>query len=134
MKGVRHSCAEPKILALGDSLIAAEVDLSIYSLPSVFRACYKFTNICYLFIARTEEPDWLAVTFQAKETTQHVAALLGEFFNELLDQQIREALEIEAGPVRELIVAQAFAEGNLLDVMRDEGNYQEDPLGIGKRR
>src|SRR5215208_6272616 len=99
MEGVRHSCAEPKMLALGDSLIAAEVDLSIYSLQSVFRSCYKFTNSCYLFIARTEEPGWLAVTFQAKVATQNMAVLLGEFFNELLDQQIREALELEAGPV-----------------------------------
>jgi hypothetical protein len=33
--------------------------------------------------------------------------------------------------LRELIVAHAFSDTNLLDPARDDGDYVEDPLGIG---
>jgi hypothetical protein len=33
-----------------------------------------------------------------------------------------------------LIVAQAFSEGNLLDEQRDHGDFESDPLGIGRGR
>lgn len=134
MSGAPESHSEPRVFPHGNSLIAAEVDLSIYTLEAVFRACYKFTSLCYLFLARTEQPNWLIVTFQAKISGESLAHLPGDFFNELIDQQIREILEAEVGPIRELIVAQAFAEGNLLDPLRDEGNYEEDYLGIGRWR
>lgn len=123
----------PRAFALGESLLALEVDLSLYSRQAVLRSCYKFTGRCYVFMAHPEEPGWLAVTFMAKTPESAPRDLVGEFYNELLDQQIREALETEMRPVREMIVAQAFAEGNLLDPLRDEGNYEEDPLGIGLR-
>jgi His-Xaa-Ser system protein HxsD len=133
MDGIRTAKTEPHAVTLGEVLLAIEVDLSLYSLRAVFRACYKFTNHCYLFLSHTEDPAWLAVTLLAKDGTQPACKLAGELYNELLDQQIRETLSLEMGPIRELIVAQAFAEGNLLDSMRDEGNYQEDPLGLGER-
>jgi His-Xaa-Ser system protein HxsD len=133
MDGIRTAKTEPQAVAMGQVLLAVEVDLSLYSLQAVFRACYKFTNHCYLFLSHTEDPGWLAVTLLAKDGNQASHNLAGALYNELLDQQIRETLSLEMGPIRELIVAQAFAEGNLLDSMRDEGNYQEDPLGIGDR-
>lgn len=133
MDGIRTAKTEPQAVTLGRVLLAIEVDLSLYSLQAVFRACYKLTNRCYLFLSYTEDPGWLAVTLLAKEGAEVSCDLAGELYNELLDQQIRETLSLEMGPIRELIVAQAFAEGNLLDSMRDEGNYQEDPLGIGER-
>ncbi len=120
-------------MTVGQVLLAIEIDLSLYSLPAVRRACYKFTDHCYLFLSHTEDPGWLAVTLLAKNREQVLCNLAGELYNELLDQQIRETLSLEMGTIRDLIVAQAFAEGNLLDSMRDEGNYQEDPLGIGER-
>ena len=58
--------------------------------------------------------------------------LTGDFLNELLDQALRERLEAEFGPVRELIVAQAFSEANMLDPVRDDGDYNDDPLSIGR--
>ena len=47
------------------------------------------------------------------------ARAIGEFFNELLDQQIRFSLDAEFAPLRTLIVAQAFSEGNLLPADAD---------------
>ena len=134
MQGVKPSTMEPQAFSLGDSLFAVEIDLSLYSRQVILRACYRLTGRCYVFMAHTKEPGWLTVAFLSKNPETAPRDLAGELYNELLDQQIREALEIEMGPVREMIVAQAFAEGNLLDPLRDEGNYEEDPLGIGGRR
>jgi His-Xaa-Ser system protein HxsD len=132
--GILDSQPEPAVVTFGGTQVALKVDLSIYAIAALRRTAYKFTDRCYLFLARCEDPGWLMVTFGAKDEQQNLAPLLGEFCNELLDQQIRDDLANEAGTIRDLIVAQAFAEGNLLDPQRDEGSYQDDPLGIGEIR
>jgi len=118
----------------GGSTAALVIDLKVYSLEAVLRACYKFTDRCYLLLARSEAGDRLRVFAQAKPPELAIEVLIGEFANELLDQQLRRAIAEEVGPVRELIVAQAFAEGNLLDGDRDDGDYESDARGIGHRR
>lgn len=121
----------PRMLRLGEDL-AFEVDTSIYELDSILRAAYRLTDRCYVFLARDREaPRMVTVYLGAKSTRDDVDALAGELSNELIDQQLRTVLAHEAGPVRELIVAQAFAEGNLLDPERDDGDYRQDPHGIG---
>jgi len=131
---IRDSQPTPVAISLGHNQAALEVDLTIYAERAVSRASYKFTDRCYLLLSRSEQPGWLKVTFGAKHEKQDLGPLLGEFCNELLDQQIRDDLSIEAGPIRDLIVAQAFAEGNLLDPQRDDGSYEDDALGIGTLR
>jgi His-Xaa-Ser system protein HxsD len=118
----------------GGPTAALEIDLGVYALEAVLRACYKFTDRCYLLLARSESQGRLQVFAQTKGPSVSLQAVVGEFANELLDQQLRRAIVEEAGPVRELIVAQAFAEGNLLDQDRDDGDYEADPRGIGRRR
>src|SRR5262245_24880521 len=118
-----------------DQRVALEVDTSIYGLNAVLRASYKFTDRSYVFIDRDESrPGTLIVALMLKDPKSDPTTLLGDFANELLDQQVRESLAREFGDLRTLIVAQAFSEGNLLDPERDEGDYRSDPLGIGKRR
>ncbi len=134
MEGVRESVARPMSLALG-SMIAIELDTSLYGLDAIFRAAYRFTDRCYIFLARVPEASTLVVvTLMAKQPAADLRPLVGELCNELIDQQIRLALAREAGPLRDLIVAQAFAEGNLLDEQRDVGDFESDPLGIGSGR
>lgn len=123
------------VTTAGGPTAAVEIDLGIYCLDAVLRACYAFTDRCYLLLMRGEPPrDRLQVFAQAKRPELDVRVLLGEFANELLDQQLRRAVAEETGAVRELIVAQAFAEGNLLDRDRDDGDYDTDPRGAGRRR
>jgi His-Xaa-Ser system protein HxsD len=133
LEGVVPTPGEPIALALPPGSAALEIDTSIYHQSAVLRACYKLTDRCYFFLARRGEAS-LVVTLLSKSAEGDLSALIGELCNELLDQQLRHELAIEAGPVRELIVAQAFAEGNLLDPQRDEGDYVRDPLGIGEDR
>ena len=51
-----------------------------------------------------------------------------------MEPSVRERLERQFGDVRTLIVAQAFAEGNLLDAAGADEDYVEDPSGIGRPR
>jgi His-Xaa-Ser system protein HxsD len=115
--------------------VALEVDLSIYSLEAIFRAAYKFTDRCYVFLSRDPaQPGTIAAVLAAKNQAADLGAIVGDFANELLDQRLRESLETQFGQVRTLIVAQAFSEGNLLDPIQDDGDYRSDPHGIGGRR
>ncbi len=118
-----------------DSELSIDVDLTLYPITAVMRAAYKFTGQYYVAIRRVpEHPEQRAtVTLAPKEHSRSAdrRMLLGDFQNELIDQSLRDTLEAEFGPLRELIVAQAFADTNLLDPARDDGNYLSDPLGIG---
>jgi His-Xaa-Ser system protein HxsD len=80
------------------------VDATIYSKASIFRACYKFTDRAYIFLSRTEnKPNYILVSITMKQPQDDP------------EKMIQEILELEFGPIRNLIVAQAFSEGNLLD-------------------
>jgi len=109
------------------------VDLSIYTLPAVLRSIYRFSDRCFFFL-RKESAGTVTIHVQNRKADEPADRWLGDLANELLDQQLRQQLGQEAGPLRELIAAQAFAEGNLLDADRDEGDYLRDPLGIGRGR
>ena len=112
---------------------AFEVDTAVYGLEALLRTAYKFTDRCYVFVESIEGSNRVAVAI-APKSSNDLQSILGEFYNELLDQRIRESLAQEYGDLRTMIVAQAFAEGNLLDRNRDDGDYQADPLGICRRR
>jgi His-Xaa-Ser system protein HxsD len=121
-------------MTAGPPAIVVEVDSTIYSESAVMRAAYKFSGLCHVVLSRNGQgPEQLVVSLSLKATQVPLDALTirGDFLNELLDQQLREKLETEFGAIRELILAQAFADTNLLDPNRDEGDYVTDPLGIG---
>jgi len=123
------------IESLENGQLILKVDSTVYSKPCLFRTCYKFTDRCYVFLSRDEDdPKTIITVLSPKAESVDLNQLSGEFFNELLDQQVRDSLSKETGELRNLIVAQAFAEGNLLDESRDEGDYEADPLGISKHR
>jgi His-Xaa-Ser system protein HxsD len=88
--------------------IAYRVDTSLYSREVLFRACYQFTDRCYLFL-HGDEGDAVTVDFRGRSPTADLAAVLGDFANELINQKVREDIARETRVVRELIVAKAFA-------------------------
>lgn len=115
-----------------DSLSIA-VDTAIYSLDALFRVCYAFTDRCYLFLqAKDEIPSVINVRFTRKADDSDLSALAGEFSNALIDQKVRLQISAETKAVRELIVAQAFAEADLIDRSLSESSYVGDPKGISR--
>jgi His-Xaa-Ser system protein HxsD len=114
--------------------VEVSVDTGLHSRRAIFEACYKLTDRAFVTLTRDpKNPSLLIVGFRARQGSLD-PAIAGVFGNELIDQEIRGALDREMAPIRDLIVAQAFAEGNLLDSLREEGDYVEDPLGIGRLR
>jgi len=99
----------------GDGEITFLVDENIYRRSALLRACYWLTDRCYVFISREGE-NFFGVNLRLKKHSgAELQTIAGEFANSLLDFELRAQIDEETTTVRELIVAKAFAEGNLLD-------------------
>jgi His-Xaa-Ser system protein HxsD len=116
------------------SAVALEFDAAIYSPSALLRAGYKLSDRAYVHLARDESSGKLVMNLIPRDAGADLGALAGELTNEALDQRLRELIAAETGAVRELIFAQAFSEGNLLDPNRDDGDYEGDPLGLAAAR
>ena len=139
------SPSPPALQRLNDETILLPVDETVYGLEAIFKTCYLFTDRCYLFLSRLPASS-IAVQIKAKQGGMSLEQVAGEFCNELINQRVRVDIARETGKIRELIVAKALAEGNLLetdlspDVQGSEAvlpagaqdDYRADPLGIGK--
>lgn len=89
------------------------VDTSVFSEDVVFKACYAFTDRCHVQVER-RSLQTLGLLFKPRNVTE-LTWLIGEFRNELISQRVRERISVETKAIRELIVAQAFAEADFLD-------------------
>jgi His-Xaa-Ser system protein HxsD len=131
LTGTRVGCSCHGSLSVLDAAhVAVRVDTSIFSVPAILRASYKLTDRCYAWLDRDDHD--VVVFLLGKTATDDVRPLVGILANELIDQQLREHLEHQFQDVRTVITAQAFAEGNLLDLERDHADYRDDPRGIDK--
>ena len=118
MDGVQRSNAGPRPMVLGKAEAALELDTTLYHREAVLRTAYKLGDRMHAQLAPGEGKNSLRVTLSIK--TGDLEEGVGAFLDELVDQQLRHVLEREMGPLRELIVAQAFAEGDLLWPMEEE--------------
>jgi His-Xaa-Ser system protein HxsD len=89
-----------------------EVTLSkaLYEKEAVFAATYALSGLC----RNTVEParaGYVKVTLEFLDPGQDTrrVEIENKFMNELIDQQLRLDLEKRYGPIRRLIVQQAFA-------------------------
>lgn len=120
----------PWINELSESALGILVDTKIYSFEVLFRTCYVFTDRCYLFLEPSNDPEIIKVRFSSKNADRALAATAAEFCNELINQRVRLNIANETRPIRELIIAQAFAEADLIDRSDSEESYIDDPRGI----
>ncbi len=104
---------------------------SVHPLDVVLRACHAFTATCAVS-ARGAGPGHLAVELAARDANDLPPAIGGEFWNALIDAHLRVRIADETRAIRELLVAQAFCEADLLDRRESEGDEREDPRGIAR--
>ena len=122
-------------MRLGAAHVAVPIDLRLYTVDATIRASYKLTDRCFVLLQHDEEnSERLVAYLVGKSASSDLSAIVLEFQNELIDQQLRVRLEAQFGDVRTLIVAQAFSEGNLVDPVADDGDYRNDALGAGSHR
>lgn len=115
-----------------DDSLTMCVDTAVYSVEALFRVCYVFTDRCYLFLQPQTHSSVIDVRLTRKTTACDIDALSGDFANELISQRVRKDIALETKAVRELIVAQAFAEADFLGRELSEVSYTEDPKGIAQ--
>lgn len=97
----------------GDRAAVLTVSRSVYSRKAVLATAYKFSDR-YAVLVDTDGDDRWALFIVAVDPVD-LRPILAAVVKELADQALREQLEQEFAPVRNLIVAHAFSEGNLLD-------------------
>ena len=92
------------------------IDENLYHKTAVLRACYWFTDRCYLFLERPA-PGLIDVQIRPKlgANAEDVDVVAGEFGNALLDFELRRQIDEQTGRIRELLVAKAVAQVGTLD-------------------
>jgi His-Xaa-Ser system protein HxsD len=98
-----------------DGRVHVEVDLRTYRLVAVQKTAYRFADRCTAVLGApdgTSMPVTLILRAGISENSAVEVARL--FFQELLDQELREHLGEETRPVRALILAQAFSKTDLV--------------------
>jgi His-Xaa-Ser system protein HxsD len=116
------------LIAEGTRLYAT-VDLGVYSLTALLRVAHKFTDRCYLHV-QYEEEQRVGVRFRGKPNTTDLASVVGEFLNELLDQTLREIVNQESEPVRNLILAHALSDTALIRPELETLDPAQDPFAV----
>lgn len=116
-------------LADGHALVRFQV--AVYSLAAVMAAAHRVTDRCFVHVEK-DGADWIACRLVSKHSDIDLAALGGDFSNEVLDQQLRARLAEETEGVRRLLLAQAFSRTNILQPELDTVDPAADPQAIGR--
>jgi His-Xaa-Ser system protein HxsD len=86
----------------------------IYSREAILRALHWYTDRLLVQVSAGDSTEF-AVTLRPRKDGLDFEGILAELENALLDAQLRFEIARETTSIRELIVAKAFAEGDLLD-------------------
>lgn len=110
----------------------ASLDLSLVSYPTevIVRTAYDFTDRLFIHTEPSADGQRATVTLMCKRAEADLAALIGEFTNALLDHRLRIEIASETKMIRDLIVAQAFIEADLIDQSEADSDFESDPRGI----
>lgn len=106
-----------------------DADLTVYPLELVLRTCHQFTPRCYVQ-PHAAASGHVAIEFVARDAGDSLRDLPGAFANALLDTRLRAIVAEETRAIRELLVAQAFCEADLLDRSEIDGDDAVDRRGI----
>lgn len=100
---------------LVDGAIALDLDLRSYRLAAIKKAAYRFADR-FTAVLGAADGDALRVTLQFRPAIAAAAAneAVRAFYQELLDQELREHIADETNAVRTLILAHAFSQVDLI--------------------
>lgn len=120
-----------------------EVDPRLYDEAVIFKTAYWFTDRFYLYLSRADSKK-ISVEIRPKKSGDHseLKTACADFCNALIDFRVRQQVLAETLPIREALLAKAFAEGGrdlgLSGVASNEDrlpkagdDYRDDPAGAG---
>ncbi|WP_338864764.1 His-Xaa-Ser system protein HxsD [Myxococcus stipitatus] len=98
-----------------DGVVQAVLDLRVYRLAAIQKSAYRFAERCTAVFG-SPDTNQLPIRFVFALTITEKDALetMRLFFQELLDQELREQVGDETRALRALIVAQAFSRTGLI--------------------
>lgn len=101
MSNVTHTLTKDKAIFF--------VNEEIYSLTSVMKTAYMFIDKVYIYFDYEKEKS-IRVEFSSKETydKNFMEKIIGEFYNELLNQTLRLKIFKDTKNIRELILGRAL--------------------------
>ncbi|WP_024953188.1 His-Xaa-Ser system protein HxsD [Cobetia crustatorum] len=104
-------------IASDTKLISTEIDLAVVSLEALKKTCYKFSNEFFYNLQLSNGGESAVVEFRVpidlgKEKFEDI---LQKFYREALDQELREVVFSKTETVRNLILANAFANTDLVE-------------------
>ncbi|SCL81219.1 His-Xaa-Ser system protein HxsD [Sporanaerobacter sp. PP17-6a] len=113
-----------------DRMVKLYLDKRIYSIESCMKAAYAFIENYYIFLEMDEKD--IIVEIKKKDMSERITEEdIGEFYNELLNQSVREIVYKKTKNIREIIMARALhseclSTGNVEDEIDDEGYKLEN--------
>lgn len=99
----------------GDRALHLDVDLRVYRLAAIQKTAYRLADRCTAAIGSPTETT-IPLTLRFRDGTSEAIArdVLRAFYQELLDQELREQIGEQTAPLRSLILAQAFSKSDLI--------------------
>jgi len=82
-------------------------DVSLYNKVAVLKTCYVFQDRCYTKV-ETEKDSGTKVILTPKKESVNLQQIENQFWDELIDQQIRYENDNLFSDIRRLIIEQAF--------------------------
>jgi len=106
-----------------DGSLRISLPVEVYGIDAILRSCYWLTEHCFIYVGRptaaTIEVTLVSKSGRPIDTDQ----LTWDLLNDLIDQRLRVQIQEETRSIREMIVAQAFAE---IDVIDDRGKVRDE--------
>ena len=99
-------------------------DSAVYRLSAIKKAAHKFGGLFHILVEQRDQVT--EVRMKPKAPTASVDALIGEFGNEVLDQELRETVAEETTGIRDLLLAQAFSKTSLIDSEMETAEYDTE--------
>ncbi|HET9621429.1 MAG TPA: His-Xaa-Ser system protein HxsD [Kofleriaceae bacterium] len=102
-------------LTFEDGAVRVVFDLRVYRQTAIQKAAYRFADR-FTAVLGARDGHALAAALQFKPTTSAATAreAVRQFYQELLDQELREQIADETTAVRTLILAHAFSNVDLI--------------------
>jgi His-Xaa-Ser system protein HxsD len=108
-----------------DGSLCVEFDHSVYRLNAIKKAAYKYGGLFHVLVR--DKATTAQVCLTPKDgCTDNPESVARDFCNEVLDQELREAIAIETSGIRNLLLAHAFSKTSLIDSELETESYDNE--------
>ena|SRR5690606_26358684 len=110
-----------------NKIIEINLDCKIYSKDSIMKCLYWYSNQFHIEINLNENHYQISVSSDDELDSDSIEKLRKKLHQDFIDYNLRDIVKKETTPIRELIIAKAFSNGEFDE--EPKGDLM-DPLGI----